>query len=226
MGGDARHRQEVGRHAVAEGDRAGLVEQKRIDVAGCLDGTAGRGNDVEAHQTIHASNADGRQQAADRGRDQRHQQRRKHRHRQHGPGIERQAGQRDDGDQEHQRQAREQHGERDLVRRLLPLGAFDQRDHAIDEGMAGGHGDPDLDRVGQHLRAAGDGRAVAAGSADHRRRFAGNGAFVDGGDALDDFAVAGDQLAGLDEHYVTDLERGRRDCLGAAARRQAIGGQV
>ena len=38
--------------------------------------------------------------------------------------------------QEHQRQRDQQNGQRDFVRRLLPLGALDHGDHAIDEGLA------------------------------------------------------------------------------------------
>ena len=44
---------------VAERDRPGLVEQERIDVAGRLDGATGHGEHVEAHQTVHAGDADG-----------------------------------------------------------------------------------------------------------------------------------------------------------------------
>ena len=40
--------------------------------------------------------------------------------------------------------------------------------------------------------------AVAAGLADHRRRFSGDGRFVHRGHAFDDFAVAGDIVAGRD----------------------------
>ena len=42
----------------------------------------------------------------------------------------------DDGDQEDQRQARQQHGQRDFVGRLLALGALDQRDHAVEEASS------------------------------------------------------------------------------------------
>ena len=53
--------------------------------------------------------------------------------------------------------------------------------------------------VGDDLRAAGDRRAdVGARLLEHRRRLAGDGRLVDVGDALDDLAVAGDHLAGLD----------------------------
>ena len=54
----------------------------------------------------------------------------------------------------------------------------------------------DHEPVGEQPRAAGDGRAVAAGLADHRRRLAGDRRLVDRADALDDLAVGGDDLAG------------------------------
>ena len=72
---DAGQRNELGRLAVAERDRAGLVEQQRVDVARRLDRAAGHGQHVEAHQPVHAGDADRRQQRADRGRDQRDEQR-------------------------------------------------------------------------------------------------------------------------------------------------------
>ena len=64
--------------------------------------------------------------------------------------------------------------------------------------------DPHDDLVGEHPRAAGDSRAVAAGLADHGRRLAGDRRLVDRGDALDRLAVAGDQLAGGDDDDVAD----------------------
>ena len=45
-------------------------------------------------------------------------------------------------------------------------------------------------------------RAVAAALADDRRRLAGDRRLVDRGDALDHLAVAGDHVAGLDDHDV------------------------
>ncbi|MCK7578944.1 MAG: hypothetical protein MZV65_26595 [Chromatiales bacterium] len=56
--------------------------------------------------------------------------------------------------------------ERDLVGRLLPLGALHQRDHAVE--AATGPAPPSLRRRGwsvSSLRAAGDAAAVAAGLA-------------------------------------------------------------
>ena len=110
--------------------------------------------------------------------------------------------QRRDDDHEDQRQPGEQDVQRDLVRGLAPRGALDQRDHPVEERLARLLGDLDHDPVRQHPRAAGDRAAVAAGLADHRRRFAGDRRLVDRRDPLDHGAVAGDQLAGLDHDDV------------------------
>ena len=67
--------------------------------------------------------------------------------------------------------------------------------------------------------AAGDRRAVAAALADHRRGFAGDRGFVDRGDALDHLAVGRDEVAGLDQHDVADLQLRRR----APARSMSLG---
>ena len=116
------------------------------------------------------------------------------------------------------RQPDQQDVQRDLVGRLLARGALDQRDHAIEERLARIGGDAHDDAVGQHLGAAGDRRAIAAALADDRRRLAGDGRLVDRGDALDDLAVAGDELAGLDDHQVALAQRRRRDRLLACRR--------
>jgi hypothetical protein len=123
---------------------------------------------------------------------------------------------------EDQRHAGEQDVERDLVRRLLPLGAFDERDHPVDECGAGRRRDANADPVGQHLRATRHRRAVAAGFADDRGGFAGDGRLVDGGDALDHFTVRRDDVAGFDQHEVADLEAGAGNHAVAAA---IVGGQ-
>ena len=101
------------------------------------------------------------------------------------PGELRERPQRDDDDEEDDRQAGEQDPQRDLVRRLAPLGALDEGDHAVQEGLAGLLRDLDDDAVREHARAAGDRAAVAAGLADDGRRLAGDRGLVDGGDALD-----------------------------------------
>ena len=58
--------------------------------------------------------------------------------------------------------------ERDLVRRLAPRGALDERDHPVEERLPGLLRDLDHDPVREHARAAGDRAAVAAGLADDR----------------------------------------------------------
>ena len=115
------------------------------------------------------------------------------------------------GEHEDDGQADQENVERDLVGSLLPLGAFDEPDHAVEEGRARRRGDAHAYPVGQHLRAAGDGRAVAAGFANDRRRFAGDGGFVDRGHALDHLAVGRNDVAGFDQDDVVDLEFGRGD---------------
>ena len=108
--------------------------------------------------------------------------------------------------QEDDRQPGEQYVQRYLVRRLLPLGALDQADHAIKKGRALARGDAHLDLVGEHARAAGHRRAVAAALANDRGGFAGDRRFIDRGDTLDDLAIARDQVARLDEHDIADLQ--------------------
>ena len=106
-------------------------------------------------------------------------------------------------------QAREKDVQRDLVRRLLALGALDQRDHAVEEGRALRRGDAHLQPIGDDERAAGDRRAIAARLTDDRRRFAGDRRFIDRGHALDHFAVGGNEIARLDQN---DLSRPKLAC--------------
>ena len=82
-------------------------------------------------------------------------------------------------------------------------------------------GDADLDPVRDHLGAAGDRRAIAAAFADDRRRFAGDRRLVDRGDALDDVAVARDEIAGLDQHDIALPELGRGNALPLGVRPSA-----
>ena len=217
---DAWHRQELRGLAVAERDRAGLVEQQHVDVARGLDGAAGEREHVAAYEAVHARDSDRRQQGADRGRDQRDEQGDQRRDRDICVRELRERTQGYDHDEEDQRHPREQDPERYLVRGLAALGALDQRDHPVQEALAGPLGDLDDDAVGQHARAARDGRAVAAGFSDHGRRLARDGGLVDRCDPLDHGAVAGDDLAGLDDHHVAALELG---CGPLAAVAQACG---
>jgi hypothetical protein len=63
----------------------------------------------------------------------------------------------DDGEQEDDSKAGEENVKRDLIRSLLPLGAFDQGNHAVKEGFAGVGGDANFDYVGEDAGAPGDG---------------------------------------------------------------------
>ena len=72
---DAVDREELGGLPVAERDRAGLVEQEHVDVAGGLDRAAGHREHVALDEPVHAGDADRREERADRRRDQRDEQR-------------------------------------------------------------------------------------------------------------------------------------------------------
>ena len=143
----ARDGQEARGLAVAERDRAGLVEQQHRDVAGGLDRAARRGEHVAAHEAVHAGDADGREQRADRRRDERDEERGQHGERDARAGQVRHRHERRAHDEEDQAHAREQDRERDLVGRALALGALDERDHAVEERLAGVRGDADDDAV-------------------------------------------------------------------------------
>ena len=113
------------------------------------------------------------------------------------PGVLAEGLQRDHDGDEDDGQHGQQDRQGDLVRGLLPVRPLDQGDHPVEEGLAALGRDAHDDPVREDRGAAGDGRAVAAGLADDRRRLAGDGRLVDRGDALDDLAVGGDEVAGL-----------------------------
>ena len=91
---------------------------------------------VAAHEPVHAGDPDRREQAADRRRDQADEQRDEHDHVLLRARVDRERLQRHDREQEDDRQPGEQDVERDLVRRLLALGALDERDHPVEEALA------------------------------------------------------------------------------------------
>ena len=107
---------------------------------------------------------------------------------------------------ENQGKTGKKHIQCDLVRGLLPFGAFDQRDHPVDEGGTSRGRDAHLDPVGQHLSAAGNGRTVATGFTDHRGGFAGDCSLVDRGHTFDHLTVRGDDVARLDQNNIADLQ--------------------
>ena len=128
-----------------------------------------------------------------------------------GVRVDRERLQGDDRQEQDDREAGEQDVERDLVRCLLAARTFDQRDHPVEEALAGLRGDPNDDLVGEHPRPTCHGGAVAAGLADHRSRLAGDRRLVDRRDPLDHVAVGGDDLAGRDDDLVADRELQRSE---------------
>ena len=92
--------------------------------------------------------------------------------------------------------------------RLAPSTIAIMRSKKVSPGLAVTRTTSQSDK---HARAAGHAAAVAAAFADHRGAFAGDGAFVDRGDAFDDFAVGRDVVARLDEHHVAASQIGRRN---------------
>ncbi len=154
------------------------------------------GQHVALHQAVHAGDADGRQQRADGGGDQRDQQGDEHGDRDLGcprrspsaAGWRPRPGTRRSGPAMRMLRAISF----GVLRRSVPSTRAIMRSRKLCAGLLGdAHDDP----VGEHARAAGDGAAVAARLADDRGRLAGDRRLVDRGDALDDVAVARDQVA-------------------------------
>ena len=225
---DARGRMERRGLAVAERDGAGLVEQQHVDVAGRLDRAPGGGDDVGPHHPVHARDADGGQQAADRGRDQADEQRHQHaRSTTSSPPPEASTANAENGASVAVASRNTSVSIASRIDSAISLGvsaapgAFDHRDHAIEEGLARIARDAHDQPVRQHAGTPGDRREVAAGLAQHGRRLAGDRALVDGGYAFDHLAVGGNGLPGLDEEEVALAQAvGRHDI--AAARSTTV----
>ena len=87
------------------------------------------------------------------------------------------------------------------------------------------HRDADDDAVAEHARAARDRATVAAAFADDGCGFAGDGRFIDAGDAFHDVAVSRDNVACLAHNEVALVQvRGRDLLLKAIA--QASGDRI
>ena len=183
-----------------------LSSSRGVHVARRLHRPAGGGQHVELQQPVHAGDAYGREQAPYGRGDQADEQGAEHDGFELHAGIAAEPHQRHHHDQEHQRQPRQQHGQRDLVGRLPAVGAFDHGDHAVEEAGAGAGGHAYLQPIGHHRGAAGDGGAVPAALPDHRRALAGNGGLVDAGHALHDLAVGRDHVAGLHQDHVAYVQ--------------------
>ena len=193
---NARRGEKVSRGAITQRDGASFVEEKNVDVACGFDGPAGHGENVAAEQAVHAGDADGGQQTTDGGGNQTNKERREHENILWSGRIDGERLKRDDGEKEKNGETREKNVEGNFVGSFLTLCAFDETDHTVEEGLARICRDADFDFVGKNASAAGNGRAISAGFANNRSGFAGDGGFIDGSDAFDDFAVAGNHFAG------------------------------
>ena len=148
--------------------------------------------------------------SADGRRNQAYEQSHQHRQGEQRAAVERERIEADANQHEDDSQPGEQNAQRDFVGRFLALRAFDQADHAIEKGLARIRRDSHLDPVRDDGGATGDGAAIATALANNRRGFASDRGFVDRGDALDHFAVAGNYFARLDHHDVVAAQRRRR----------------
>ena len=74
-------------------------------------------------------------------------------------------------------------------------------------------GDLHLDPIGKNRGSSRHRRAVAAGLANDGSGLAGNRRLIDRSHALDDFAVAGNEIPSLDENDVSNPQIERRDTL-------------
>jgi hypothetical protein len=208
-----RGRNEVAGLTVAERDRAGLVEQQDIDVAGRLHRAARGREHIALEQPVHAGDADGAEQSADGRWYQANQQRDEGREGEGNVRVQAERLEGHDDEQENHRQCGEQEGERDFVRRLLPGRALDHRNHAINERTARFRSHPNDDPVAQNPRATRDRTTVPAAFAHHRGGFAGDRRLVHRGDAFDHIAICGDEVTGFADNRVAPTEIGGRDAF-------------
>jgi hypothetical protein len=103
-------------------------------------------------------------------------------------------------------ETRQQNIERDLVRRLLTLCAFDHADHAVEKSLPRVGADTDDEPVGKEPRAACDSGTVTARLTHHGSGFARHRAFIHRSDADDDLAVSGENIASFDEIQIIFAE--------------------
>ena len=101
--GDTGSRAKIRRHAIADGDGAGFVEQEYINVSCGLNGATTGGHDVATDKAVNAADADGAEQSADGGGNQAHEQGDEHRRGEFNARINAKGTQRDAHQQEDER---------------------------------------------------------------------------------------------------------------------------
>ncbi len=203
--------------AVPQGDRSRLVQHEDVHVPRRLHGLARHRHHVRLQQAVHSGDADGREKASDRGRDETDQERSEdgYRDRRAPAGarrcVDREGQESPAGDQEDDRHRREEDCEGDLVRGLPPARPLDHRDHPVEERFARIRRHTDDDPIGQHAGSPRHCASITAALPDDRGALARNRALVDRGDPLDHVAVRGDEFPGFDENDVVLPEVGGRD---------------
>src|SRR5262249_16349686 len=144
-------------------------------------------------------------------RNQTNQQRNENGHREHGGRINTERFQRDADQQKDERQRGEQNRERDFVWGLLALRAFHEGNHAVEKTVTLFHRDANDNAVAEPAGSGSNRTAVAAAFADDGRGFASDGGFVHAGDAFDDVAIRGNDVARFTNHDIAFLQIRRRN---------------
>ena len=220
----AAHGDELFCQAVAQGNRAGFVQQQGVDVAASFHGPAGGGDHVELGHPIHPGNPDRAQQPPDRGGDQGHQQGNQNRNAGGTLHIGRYGRQGGDRQQKHLGQHRQQHREGNFVGGFAALGPFHQGNHPIDEPLPRIGGDANRQLVGHNPRAARDAAGrVRSRLLQHRSRLAGNRRLIHRSHPGQHFPIGGDHIARGHPHPIAPLQPRCRYGLFAAIGQQPPG---
>ena len=140
-------------HAIAERDRTRFVEQQHVHVTRRFDCSSAHCQHIALKEAVHASDANGAEQSADRCRNQTDEQRdqapaSKSRRRINAEWLQRHADQKED-----ERQRGKKDRQRDLVRRFLAFGAFNHGNHSVEKTVRLFRRDADDDAVAQDARA-------------------------------------------------------------------------
>ena len=216
---DARRGDDVDERHLALGDRAGLVEDDRVDAARRLEHLRALDQDAELRAAARADEERGRRREAERARARDDQDGDGGGEREGQPGAAADpVAERADGDRDHDRDedAGDAVGEA-LHRRLPRLRVGDEPRDLRERGVRADALGPDDEPAADVDGRAGD--RVADADLDGNA-LAGEERLVDGGVALDDGAVGRDLLAGADDEEVADLQLLDRDApLAAVGRR-------
>ena len=194
--------QELDRLPISQCDRPGFIQQEHVHVSRCFHGTPAHGEHVLLDQPVNSRNAYGAQQSPDGGRDEADQQGDKNQNGKRGIRIGAERLESNDHDKENDRQAAKKDRQCDFVGGLLAACPLDQGDHVVQEALTGIGGDADCDLIGKDAGASGHRAAVSTRFTNDRGRLTGNRGFVHTGSALDHIAIAGNDLACLDDNDI------------------------